>query len=109
MRSNEWMELILLLAAVAPSCTDMKRMPLMNLSGNADQAKPLGLKEEDAKTMLERFGHGGDWHTAADLFGEREQWLDFSANMNPPGPPPHVQHEALRSAWQTITRYPDPA
>lgn len=58
--------------------------------------------------MLERFGHGGDWHTAADLFGEREQWLDFSANMNPLGPPPHV-HEALRSAWQTITRYPDPA
>ena len=34
--------------------------------------------------MLERYGHGGDLWTAEEAFGRpKEQFLDFSSNMNP--------------------------
>ncbi|GKS10824.1 threonine-phosphate decarboxylase [Paenibacillus chitinolyticus] len=59
--------------------------------------------------MLERYGHGGDVWTAEEKFGRgREQFLDFSSNMNPFGPPDAVE-EVLRSGWKNIVRYPDPA
>lgn len=39
--------------------------------------------------MLEKYGHGGDLLTAAELYGENSGgFLDFSANINPLGPPP---------------------
>jgi len=59
--------------------------------------------------MLERYGHGGDLRTAAEAFGRpQEQFLDFSSNMNPLGPPP-VVGELLRTAASDIVKYPDPA
>ncbi|MFD2670294.1 cobyric acid synthase [Marinicrinis sediminis] len=58
---------------------------------------------------LEKYGHGGDWHSAEEAFGQPEHgWLDFSANMNPFGPPDSVQH-TIREEWEALTRYPDPA
>lgn len=59
--------------------------------------------------MLERYGHGGDLWTAAETFGRpRDQFLDYSSNMNPLGPPPVVK-QLLMDAWQDIVKYPDPA
>jgi threonine-phosphate decarboxylase len=58
--------------------------------------------------MLERFGHGGDVWTAEEAFGRsREQFIDFSANMNPFGPPAIVK-EIMHQCWQDMARYPDP-
>ncbi|MDR6878435.1 threonine-phosphate decarboxylase CobD [Bacillus sp. 3255] len=59
--------------------------------------------------MLERYGHGGDLWTAEETFGRpKEQFLDFSSNMNPLGPPPVVK-QILSEAWLDIVKYPDPA
>ncbi|MFC4103469.1 threonine-phosphate decarboxylase CobD [Paenibacillus xanthanilyticus] len=59
--------------------------------------------------MLEKFGHGGDLLTAQELYGlPAEQFADFSANMNPFGPPA-VVGELLRAYAEAIGRYPDPA
>lgn len=59
--------------------------------------------------MLERYGHGGDLTTAEALYGRRpEQFLDFSANMNPFGPPERVGR-LLAKRWPELARYPDPA
>lgn len=58
---------------------------------------------------LERYGHGGDLRTASELYGVSESdWLDFSSNMNPLGPPDAVAG-IMRDRWQDIVRYPDPA
>lgn len=58
--------------------------------------------------MLERYGHGGDLETAAERYGIQEsQFLDFSANINPLGPPKEVL-EQLGQALSSIIRYPDP-
>ncbi|MFC0394936.1 threonine-phosphate decarboxylase CobD [Paenibacillus mendelii] len=59
--------------------------------------------------MLERFGHGGDLRTAQELFGiPTEQFIDFSANMNPFGSPACVA-DVLNHYADTITQYPDPS
>ncbi|GGD67535.1 threonine-phosphate decarboxylase CobD [Paenibacillus nasutitermitis] len=59
--------------------------------------------------MLERFGHGGDLLTAQELFGiGAGKFIDFSANMNPQGPPACVSR-ILRDYAGTIGQYPDPA
>lgn len=59
--------------------------------------------------MLERYGHGGDLRTAEESFGlNKEEFLDFSANMNPLGPPEVIEH-IMKSKWHEINRYPDPA
>lgn len=59
--------------------------------------------------MLERYGHGGDWTTAEENYGRpQEGWLDFSANMNPAGPPKSVGR-IFRERWLEVARYPDPA
>ncbi|WP_027085772.1 threonine-phosphate decarboxylase CobD [Cohnella panacarvi] len=58
---------------------------------------------------LERYGHGGDLLTATEAFGRPEEdWLDYSSNMNPFGPP-EVVGELMRERWRDIARYPDPA
>ncbi|GEN33406.1 threonine-phosphate decarboxylase CobD [Aneurinibacillus danicus] len=58
---------------------------------------------------LERFGHGGDLLTASALFGiEADQLLDFSANINPLGPPSEVL-AAMEHEMQNVVHYPDPA
>lgn len=41
---------------------------------------------------MEKYGHGGDLVTASAVFGVSEdQLLDFSANINPLGPPEAVK------------------
>jgi threonine-phosphate decarboxylase len=58
---------------------------------------------------IEKYGHGGDLLTAKQLFGSKsKQLLDFSANINPLGPPAGVM-EILKDRLGTIIHYPDPA
>ncbi|MGF7046760.1 threonine-phosphate decarboxylase [Paenibacillus sp. DS2015] len=58
--------------------------------------------------MLEVYGHGGDLESAAQLYGRGvDTFLDFSANINPLGPP-HEVLESLQDAVASIIRYPDP-
>lgn len=53
--------------------------------------------------------HGGDWQGAVDRYGWRvEEILDFSANINPLGPPAGVL-AVLKENLAAIQRYPDPA
>ncbi|WP_249435986.1 threonine-phosphate decarboxylase CobD [Paenibacillus sp. Marseille-Q4541] len=58
--------------------------------------------------MIEIYGHGGDVETAAARYGlHAADFLDYSANINPLGPPAEVK-EALMQGWKEIIRYPDP-
>lgn len=58
--------------------------------------------------MLERYGHGGDTKTASAKYGlAPESFLDFSANINPLGPPPGLAEELGRRLGEMV-RYPDP-
>ena len=58
--------------------------------------------------VLEPYGHGGDLWTASARFGVRPgEWLDYSANINPLGPPP-LALEAIRDGQTAIVNYPDP-
>lgn len=58
---------------------------------------------------IERYGHGGDLLTAAETFGfAPDEILDFSANINPLGPPERLL-SALQDALHRIVHYPDPA
>ncbi|WP_306422043.1 threonine-phosphate decarboxylase CobD [Paenibacillus woosongensis] len=67
-----------------------------------------GFVEKRNGNMLEVYGHGGDVESAALRYGfEPEQFTDFSANINPLGPPPGML-EALQAALPEIIRYPDP-
>lgn len=59
--------------------------------------------------MLEKYGHGGDIRSAAELFGKNEaELLDYSSNMNPLGPPQSFK-QVIEAYWQQIVHYPDPA
>lgn len=52
--------------------------------------------------------HGGNiWEAAERFGGHPDDYLDFSANINPLGPPPAVW-SVLQSSLPAITRYPDP-
>lgn len=58
---------------------------------------------------MEKYGHGGDLVTASAVFGvSEEQFIDFSANINPLGPPPEVM-ALMREGEKHIIHYPDPA
>ncbi|MEB3102058.1 threonine-phosphate decarboxylase CobD [Ferviditalea candida] len=58
--------------------------------------------------MLEKNGHGGDWATAMEMFPcILDKLLDYSANINPLGPPAALQ-QLLSQQWNFLTRYPDP-
>ncbi|WP_372632250.1 threonine-phosphate decarboxylase CobD [Cohnella sp.] len=58
--------------------------------------------------VLEPYGHGGDLWTASARFGVGAgEWIDYSANINPLGPPPQVL-EALENGLAAIVNYPDP-
>lgn len=62
---------------------------------------------------LERYGHGGDIVTAAEIFGTNAQdFIDFSSNIYPYGPPKAAMerlHGLLSEpGWSLLTRYPDP-
>lgn len=59
-------------------------------------------------SRMEKYGHGGDLVTASAVFGVSEdQLLDFSANINPLGPPEAVKR-VLKEAEKYILHYPDP-
>ncbi|KHF40754.1 threonine-phosphate decarboxylase CobD [Halalkalibacter okhensis] len=53
--------------------------------------------------------HGGQPETMKQLFGinQDSELLDFSANLNPLGPPTWL-NSALADHYDTITRYPEP-
>lgn len=58
--------------------------------------------------LLEVYGHGGDLKTASVRYGiPIDGFTDFSANINPLGPPPGLL-ECLRNAMPDIVKYPDP-
>ncbi|WP_314585842.1 threonine-phosphate decarboxylase CobD [Paenibacillus terrigena] len=58
--------------------------------------------------MIERFGHGGDLETAQAAFGvDRGAFIDYSANINPLGPPPHVLAR-VQQELRDVVHYPDP-
>ncbi|AOZ92146.1 threonine-phosphate decarboxylase CobD [Paenibacillus crassostreae] len=58
--------------------------------------------------MLERYGHGGDLESATEAYGLKgDRFLDFSANINPLGPPQQVLQQ-LEDSLASIIRYPDP-
>lgn len=57
---------------------------------------------------IEQYGHGGDVWTAAKAFGgTAESFLDYSANINPLGPPACVI-AALQQSGERLLHYPDP-
>ncbi|RUT46397.1 pyridoxal phosphate-dependent class II aminotransferase [Paenibacillus anaericanus] len=58
--------------------------------------------------MLEVYGHGGDLETASLRYGIAPgEFIDFSANINPLGPPPGLL-DRLRDALPGVVSYPDP-
>lgn len=60
--------------------------------------------------MLERYGHGGDVWSASELYGlDKNEFLDFSSNMNPLGPPEPVGRILTQDWRKELVRYPDPA
>ncbi|NRD79192.1 threonine-phosphate decarboxylase [Bacillus sp. BRMEA1] len=59
--------------------------------------------------LIEKYGHGGDLLTAHQVFNKASgEFLDFSANINPLGPPAKVL-DLLKERLETIVHYPDPA
>lgn len=59
--------------------------------------------------MTTLFPHGGTVYAAARLLGVApEEILDFSASINPLGPPPGVR-EAVMATFDRVVHYPDPA
>jgi threonine-phosphate decarboxylase len=62
--------------------------------------------------LLERYGHGGDLMTAAELYG-RSSFIDFSSNLFPYGPPLEIgarfREWIAEDGFPLIARYPDPA
>lgn len=68
------------------------------------------LKEQFAETEAEKrkYTHGGNLRQFADRAGcPSSEIVDFSANINPLGPPPWLQQEVCR-ALAEVDRYPDP-
>ncbi|EEG78254.1 threonine-phosphate decarboxylase CobD [Dethiobacter alkaliphilus] len=64
---------------------------------------------ETGENKLHPFGHGGDIQTAAAYAGvEAGDILDFSANINPLGPPPGL-FAHLTDSLPQIEAYPDPS
>ncbi|GAB6926877.1 pyridoxal phosphate-dependent class II aminotransferase [Paenibacillus sp. JCM 10914] len=60
------------------------------------------------ESRIEVYGHGGDIETAEATFGRRAaSFLDFSANINPLGPPADVI-TVLQESLPAVIRYPDP-
>lgn len=58
--------------------------------------------------VLEVYGHGGDLRTASARYGiGSDRFTDFSANINPLGPPPGLL-ERLKESMPGIVSYPDP-
>ncbi|WP_435921986.1 pyridoxal phosphate-dependent aminotransferase [Paenibacillus sp. DYY-L-2] len=58
--------------------------------------------------ILEVYGHGGDLRTASARYGiDADRFTDFSANINPLGPPPGLL-DRLRETLPGIVGYPDP-
>ncbi|MBS3983190.1 MAG: threonine-phosphate decarboxylase [Dethiobacter sp.] len=63
----------------------------------------------NVRSKLHPFGHGGDLQTAAEQAGlTAEELLDFSASINPLGPPAGL-YDFLRAQLPKLTAYPDPA
>lgn len=61
------------------------------------------------KTGVSSYGHGGNVHAVARANGvSLEAILDYSANINPLGPPEWLR-SCLSREMETILHYPDPA
>ncbi len=75
---------------------------LSQYPGSAAGTPAARLHESD------RYAHGGNVWKLAERAGVRpEELLDFSANINPLGPPPWLP-EAVADALAQVAHYPDP-
>jgi threonine-phosphate decarboxylase len=80
------------------------------MSGHGDSlAHDFRTTVDDAR-IKPRFDrtHGGDIEASARRVGiEAKEIIDFSASINPLGPPPSARNAFIRS-YREISRYPDP-
>ncbi|WP_241236167.1 threonine-phosphate decarboxylase CobD [Brevibacillus marinus] len=68
----------------------------------------MSSKRNHAQQWLEKYGHGGDVWSAQEMFNiSPADLVDYSANINPLGPPPGLADELIRRMPE-IARYPDP-
>src|SRR5581483_11259554 len=76
-----------------------------------DGMKPRSLPDIIALSWSRRrmdTGHGGNLAAVSDQYGwPPEEILDFSASINPFGPPKKAR-DAFRESFKQITTYPDP-
>ncbi len=56
---------------------------------------------------MKEFEHGGNIHKALRISGADSSFLDFSANINPLGPPPWLR-PLISSEISNLIHYPDP-
>lgn len=57
---------------------------------------------------MKKYEHGGNiYHLSACIGEEISKILDFSANINPKGPPAWIR-DCLLDCWEDIVHYPDP-
>jgi threonine-phosphate decarboxylase len=58
--------------------------------------------------LMQESEHGGNIYEASRLYGKKaKKILDFSANINPLGPPPELK-KILKSVVKDVAGYPDP-
>lgn len=68
----------------------------------------MKMAKEDVRKMHVEHIHGGDVLGAAKALGlEQSKIIDFSANINPLGPPPGV-FDSISNCMDMIVHYPDP-
>lgn len=62
----------------------------------------------ETMTKKDKYAHGGNLHKLARRAGcPSSEIIDFSANINPLGPPPWLKQEIVK-ALSEVDRYPDP-
>jgi adenosylcobyric acid synthase len=70
-------------------------------------AKEPGLTEPTSIADLTKFEHGGNVHKFGAEAAAGREFLDFSANINPLGPPPWLR-SLINRDLHLISHYPDP-
>ncbi|MGB9792762.1 MAG: threonine-phosphate decarboxylase CobD [Thermacetogeniaceae bacterium] len=67
-----------------------------------------GIRQKKKGCTRDRHQHGGNLNALAERYGLRpEEFLDFSVNINPLGPPPGISR-VFEEGMRLATVYPDP-